>query len=70
MEVVKTNLNGLLVLKPKIFEDARGHFFESYNKNLFNQQNLNMNFVQDNQSLSQRGVLRGLHFQNNPFVFF
>ncbi len=68
MEVVKTKLNGLLVIKPKIFEDARGHVFESYNMNLFNQHGLNMNFVQDNQSLSQRGVLRGLHFQNNPFA--
>lgn len=66
MEVVETKLKGVLVLKPKIFEDARGHFFESYNKTLFENVGLNLNFVQDNQSLSQKGVLRGLHFQNPP----
>lgn len=66
MEVVETKLKGVLVLKPKIFEDARGHFFESYNKTLFENAGLNLNFVQDNQSLSQKGVLRGLHFQNPP----
>ncbi len=66
MEVIKTKLEGVLVLKPKVFEDARGYFFESYNQNLFLQAGLNLNFVQDNQSLSQKGVLRGLHFQNNP----
>ncbi|MDI1354188.1 MAG: dTDP-4-dehydrorhamnose 3,5-epimerase [bacterium] len=66
MEVVATKLEGVLVLKPKVFEDARGHFFESYNKTLFQNAGLNLNFVQDNQSLSQKGVLRGLHFQNPP----
>ena len=66
MEVIKTKLEGVLVLKPKVFEDARGYFFESYNQNLFLQAGLNLNFVQDNQSLSQKGVLRGIHFQNNP----
>lgn len=66
MEIVETKLKGLVVIKPKVFEDARGYFFESYNKNTFAQAGLNMAFVQDNQSLSQKGVLRGLHFQNNP----
>lgn len=66
MEVIETKLSGVLVLKPKVFEDARGYFFESYNRNLFLQAGLDLNFVQDNQSLSQKGVLRGLHFQNNP----
>ncbi|MBX3165058.1 MAG: dTDP-4-dehydrorhamnose 3,5-epimerase [Bacteroidetes bacterium] len=66
MEVVETKLKGVVVIKPNVFEDARGYFFESYNKNAFAQAGLNMNFVQDNQSLSQKGVLRGLHFQNNP----
>ncbi len=66
MEVIETKLKGVLVLKPKVFEDARGYFFESYNRNLFLQSGLDLNFVQDNQSLSQKGVLRGLHFQNNP----
>lgn len=66
MEVVETKLKGVVVIKPKVFEDARGYFFESYNKNVFEQAGLTTNFVQDNQSLSQKGVLRGLHFQNNP----
>ncbi len=68
MEVVETGLHGLFLLKPKVFVDARGYFFESYNESLFKNAGLNLNFVQDNQSLSQRGVLRGLHFQNNPFA--
>lgn len=66
MEVIETKLKGVLVLQPKVFEDARGYFFESYNENLFKQAGLHLNFVQDNQSLSQKGVLRGLHFQNIP----
>ncbi|WP_317896684.1 dTDP-4-dehydrorhamnose 3,5-epimerase [Aurantibacillus circumpalustris] len=68
MEVIETKLKGLLVLQPKVFEDARGYFFESYNANLFKNAGLDLNFVQDNQSLSQKGVLRGLHFQNNPWA--
>lgn len=68
MEVIETKLKGVLVLKPKVFEDARGYFFESYNANLFKQAGLDVDFVQDNQSLSQKGVLRGLHFQNNPWA--
>ena len=66
MEIIETNLKGLLVIKPKVFEDERGYFFESYNYQLFKQAGLDFNFVQANQSLSQTGVLRGLHFQNNP----
>ena len=66
MEIIETNLKGLLVIKPKVFEDERGYFFESYNYQLFKQAGLDFSFVQDNQSLSQTGVLRGLHFQNNP----
>lgn len=68
MEVVETKLKGVLVIKPKVFEDARGYFFESYNAQLFKQAGLHLNFVQDNQSLSQKGVLRGLHFQNEPYA--
>jgi dTDP-4-dehydrorhamnose 3,5-epimerase len=66
MEIIETKLKGVVVLKPKIFEDARGYFFESYNEKLFSAAGLDVHFVQDNQSLSQLGVLRGLHFQNNP----
>lgn len=67
MEISETYLKGLFVIKPKVFEDARGYFFESYNARQFEEAGLNLNFVQDNQSLSQKGVLRGLHFQNPPF---
>jgi len=68
MNVIETKLKGVVVLQPKVFEDARGYFYESYNANLFRNAGLDLNFVQDNQSLSQKGVLRGLHFQNNPWA--
>ncbi len=67
MEVIETGIQDLLILKPKIFEDPRGYFFESYNRNAFLNAGINVDFVQDNQSLSQKGVLRGLHFQNPPY---
>jgi dTDP-4-dehydrorhamnose 3,5-epimerase len=66
MEITESYIKGLFVIKPKVFEDARGYFFESYNNSVFEKAGLNLNFVQDNQSLSQKGVLRGLHFQNPP----
>ncbi|MBL7900596.1 MAG: dTDP-4-dehydrorhamnose 3,5-epimerase [Bacteroidia bacterium] len=66
MEIIESELKGLFVIKPRVFEDARGYFFESYNKESFAKNGLNLDFVQDNQSLSQKGVLRGLHFQNPP----
>ena len=68
MEIIKTPIEGLLVIKPIIFEDDRGHFFESWSKESFKNIGLDLDFVQDNQSLSQKGVLRGLHFQNPPFA--
>ncbi len=68
MELVNTGIEGLWVIKPKVFADNRGYFLESYNKNLFESNGLNLQFVQDNQSLSHTGVLRGLHFQNPPFA--
>ncbi len=67
MEVIKTKIEGLLIIKPKVFADSRGYFFESYNADVFKQNNITVNFVQDNQSLSSTGVLRGLHFQAPPF---
>lgn len=67
MEIISYNIQGPLLLKPKIFEDERGYFFESYNANVFNEAGINAVFNQDNQSLSFKGVLRGLHFQNPPF---
>lgn len=67
MEVIKTKIEGLLIINPKVFADARGYFFESYNETVFKQNGIEANFVQDNQSLSNTGVLRGLHFQAPPF---
>lgn len=67
MELIETGIKDLWIIKPRVFEDPRGYFFESYNQQSFAKHGLNMNFVQDNQSLSHRGVLRGLHFQAPPF---
>ena len=66
MEIIKTDIEGVFILEPKIFYDPRGYFFESYNKTLFEQLIGPVNFVQDNESCSSRGVLRGLHFQRPP----
>ena len=68
MEITKTQFEGLLVIQPKVFRDNRGYFFESYKKNTFSEIGIKMDFVQDNESLSQKNVLRGLHFQNHPFA--
>ena len=59
---------GLYTLEPAVFQDQRGYFFESYNREKFRREGLDLTFVQDNQSKSQKGVLRGLHFQNPPFA--
>jgi len=67
MEIEKTFIEGLLVLKPKIFYDERGYFFEPYNKEKYKSVGIDTDFIQDNQSLSQKGALRGLHFQSPPF---
>jgi len=66
MEIIKTPLEGLLVIKPRVFGDERGYFFESWSKQSFAEAGLKLEFVQDNQSLSCKGALRGLHFQNPP----
>ena len=66
--VVQTALNGLVVLKPRIFEDARGYFFESFSKRDLEEVVGPVDFVQDNESLSSYGVVRGLHFQKPPFT--
>jgi len=68
MEIIKTPLEGLLVIKPRIFGDDRGYFFESWSKESFSKVGLDLDFVQENQSLSGKGVLRGLHFQNPPYA--
>ena len=66
MEIISTGLEGLSVVQPKIFEDNRGYFFESYNEAEFKKNVIYEQFFQDYQSLSQKGVLRGLHFQTPP----
>jgi len=68
MELRKTNIEGLVEIFPQIFPDERGIFFESYSEKKFQELGLNLNFVQDNQSLSKKGVLRGMHFQLPPFA--
>ena len=67
MEIIKTKINGLLIINPRVFEDQRGYFFESWSKEAFKNNGIEIDFVQDNQSFSSKGVLRGLHFQNPPF---
>lgn len=66
MEFKEAPLKGVMVIQPRVFEDPRGYFFESYNRDAFSAAGLTMDFLQDNQSLSQKDVLRGLHFQANP----
>ncbi|HIA37732.1 MAG TPA: dTDP-4-dehydrorhamnose 3,5-epimerase [Flavobacteriales bacterium] len=68
MNIQPTPIKDLIIIKPDIYEDERGYFFESYNFNKFSKHSLPVRFVQDNESLSQKGVLRGLHFQNPPFA--
>jgi dTDP-4-dehydrorhamnose 3,5-epimerase len=68
MEFISLPIQGLILIKPKIFSDSRGYFFESFNKSLFHENGITLDFVQDNQSLSQKGTVRGLHFQNAPFA--
>ncbi|MBT4477796.1 MAG: dTDP-4-dehydrorhamnose 3,5-epimerase [Flavobacteriales bacterium] len=68
MKIIKTEIEGLLIIEPRVFEDERGYFFESWSKDAFENAGLDINFVQDNQSLSSKGVVRGLHFQNPPFA--
>lgn len=67
MEFIKTNIDGLLIIRPRVFEDPRGYFFESYNRNVFFENGIDVFFDQDNESRSQKDVLRGLHFQAPPF---
>ena len=65
MEFIHTEIKDCVIIKPTVFEDNRGYFFESFNEQKFNQlAGLNIHFVQDNQAKSNRGILRGLHFQN------
>lgn len=66
MKVTKTEIEGPVIIEPRIFKDSRGYFFESYSKKVFDNEIYPVNFVQDNESCSTRGVIRGLHFQAPP----
>lgn len=66
MEVKATPIEGVYIIEPRIFRDSRGYFFESYNERLFRREVADVDFVQDNESCSSRGVMRGLHFQRPP----
>lgn len=68
MEVIKTAIEGVVIIEPRIFKDARGYFFESFSEREFEEKVCKTTFVQDNESFSSYGVLRGLHFQKPPFT--
>lgn len=68
MTIEKTSLQDLVIIEPTVFGDERGYFFESYSKTKFEGLGIDINFVQDNQSFSKKGTLRGLHYQNLPFA--
>ena len=69
MEVIKTAIEGVFIIEPRVFGDARGYFFESFNAREFAEKTgVHVNFVQDNESMSHYGVLRGLHFQQPPYT--
>jgi dTDP-4-dehydrorhamnose 3,5-epimerase len=67
MKFIKTNISGLIIIEPKVFKDPRGYFYESFNKKKFDEFFGETNFVQDNESKSSKGVLRGFHFQKPPY---
>lgn len=68
MEIIETKIKDLLIIKPIVFNDIRGYFFESFNKNRFSINGINIDFVQDNISKSQKGTIRGLHYQVGEFA--
>jgi len=68
MNVIKTNIDGVVIIEPRVFEDARGYFFESFSQREFNEKVSPVDFVQDNESKSAFGVIRGLHFQKPPYA--
>ena len=68
MKIIETEIPGLLVIEPKVFNDSRGYFFESFNHKLYSETGIQFNTVQDNESSSTRAVIRGLHYQLNPMA--
>lgn len=67
MEVVKTNIEGVVIIEPRLFKDDKGCFFESFSQREFDEKVRPIKFVQDNESMSSYGVMRGLHFQTMPY---
>jgi len=68
MNVIETGLPGLLIVEPRVFDDSRGYFFESYQENRYKEAGIGASFIQDNESKSVKGVVRGLHYQLNDFA--
>ena len=68
MKITETSIKGLLIIEPRIFPDGRGYFFESYNKLKFEEAGINIEFIQDNQSVSHKAAVRGLHAQASPYA--
>ena len=68
MEIIETSIKGLFIIEPRIFEDPRGYFFESFSQREFDEKVGKITFVQDNESMSSYGVMRGLHFQRPPYT--
>lgn len=68
MEVIRTHIDGVVIIEPRVIRDARGYFFESYSKREFDEKVMPVDFVQDNESMSTKGVMRGLHFQRPPYT--
>ena len=68
MEIIKTEIEGVVILEPRIFKDERGYFFESFSQREFDEKVMPIRFVQDNESMSSYGVMRGLHYQKMPYT--
>ena len=68
MQIIKTAIEGVVIIEPRIFKDARGYFFESFSQKEFKEKVMPINFVQDNESMSSYGVMRGLHYQKMPYT--
>ena len=68
MEIIKTILDGVVIIEPRVFKDVRGYFFESFSQQEFDKKVMPIKFVQDNESMSSYGVMRGLHYQKMPYT--
>jgi dTDP-4-dehydrorhamnose 3,5-epimerase len=67
MEITKTHIDGLWIIEPKVFGDKRGYFIETYRESMYKEAGISSRFIQDNESMSNRGVIRGLHYQIEPY---